>query len=75
MPSTLVEQLSKALRQKQRPQKHLWQEMDGLGFKQDPPPVMQHARTLPSLDDDGNVLNMLDGGRVAKKTNSIPEII
>ena len=75
MPSALVEQLSKALTQKQRPQKHLWQEMDGLGFKQDPPPVMQHARTLPSLDDDGNVLNMLDGGRVAKKTNSIPEII
>ena len=75
MPSALVEQLSKALRQKQRPQKHLWQEMDGLGFKQDPPPVMQHARTLPSLDDDGNVLDMLDGGRVAKKTNSIPEII
>ena len=75
MPSTLVEQLSKALRQKQRPQKHLWQEMDGLGFKQDPPPVMQHARTLPSLDEDGNVLDMRDGGRVAKTTNSIPEII
>jgi len=75
MPSALVEQLSKALRQKQRPQKHLWQEMDGLGFKQDPPPVMQHARTLPSLDEDGNVLDMRDGGRVAKTTNSIPEII
>ena len=75
MPSALVEQLSKALRQKQRPQKYLWQEMDGLGFKQDSPPVMQHARTLPSLDEDGNVLDMRDGGRVAKTTNSIPEII
>ncbi len=46
--------------------------MDGLGLSQDPPTVMQHAKTLPPLDDDGNVIkDMRDGGKVAKQT--IPE--
>ena len=68
MPSALVEQLDKALQKKSPQKKHTWQEMDGLGFKPEPRPYMIHAKTLPPLDDDGNVIqDMRDGGRVKAK--------
>ena len=64
--SALAEQLGQVLKPEKSAKKSLSEEMEMLHLKAATIPPMQHARTLPPLDSDGNILDMRAGGLVKK---------